>query len=102
MILLIRILPKRLFIISDMQFNEIEYRSAGVKTNFEVIEQKYKDAGYTRPQIVFWNVNGSSTDFPVTVDDQGTALISGFSPSVMKAVVNGKDFSPSTILRRYH
>jgi hypothetical protein len=92
-------MPKRLFIISDLQLNLIQYSTHDVKTNFEFIEQKYKSAGYIRPQVVFWNINGSSTDFPVTVDDQGTALISGFSPSIMKAVVNGNEITPATILR---
>ena len=90
-------MPKRLFIISDMQFNQIN--GYGRSTNFEVIEKKYAASGYTRPQIVFWNVNGASTDFPVSVGDHGTALISGFSPAVMKAILNGNDFSPYTVMR---
>jgi len=88
-------MPKILFIFSDMQFNQADR----YKTNFTVIDQKYKKAGYKRPQIVFWNLVGSSDDFPVSVRDDGTALISGFSPSVMKAILEGKDFSPYSILR---
>lgn len=90
-------MPKRLFIISDMQFNHAN--GFGCSTNFEVIEKKYVASGYTRPQIVFWNVNGASSDFPVSVGDHGTALISGFSPSVMKAILNGNDFSPRSVMR---
>lgn len=88
-------MPKLLFIFSDMQFNLADR----CNTNFFLIDSKYKNAGYKRPQIVFWNLVGSSDDFPVTVKDDGTALISGFSPSVMKAIVEGKDFSPYSILR---
>jgi hypothetical protein len=91
-------MPSRIFIISDMQFDSASYSNSG-NTNFQVIESKYAKAGYKRPQIVFWNVCGSSTDFPVSVNDHGTALISGFSPSVMKAILNGTDFYPYTILR---
>ena len=90
-------MPKKLFIISDMQFDCV---INNVKTNFQVIDEKYKRSGYTRPQIIFWNVNGSSSDFPVTIRDDGTALISGFSPSIMKSVLNSADFSPYTILRK--
>lgn len=96
-------MPKRLFIFSDMQFDQATSNTAYgqniPKTNYEVIETKYAKFGYTRPQIVFWNLAGSSTDFPVSVDDQGTALISGFSPSIMKALLNGRDYSPYTVLR---
>jgi hypothetical protein len=88
-------MPKRLFIISDMQFDV----ACSTSTNFQVIKRKYVTAGYKLPQIVFWNVVGSSSDFPVTFDDNGTAMISGFSPSIMKAILESGDFTPYSILR---
>jgi hypothetical protein len=89
-------MPKRLWIVSDMQFDSCN----GLSTNFEKIEKMYASSGYTRPRIVFWNVVGSSSDFPVSVADHGTVMISGFSPSVMKAVLDGDDsFSPCGIMR---
>jgi len=94
-------MPKRLFIVSDMQFNaasgDCEY--GGRKTNMERINEMYKASGYTRPQIVFWNVNGSSNDFPVTVGEHGTAMISGFSPAIIKSLIRGDDYSPLSVLR---
>jgi hypothetical protein len=80
-----------------MQFNMVN--GYNTETNFQAIERKYHQAGYQRPQIVFWNLNGSSSDFPVTMDEYGTAMISGFSPSMLKAVLNGRDFSPYGIFR---
>jgi hypothetical protein len=92
-------MPKRLWIISDMQFNKV--CGCNILTNFEAIDKMYAESGYTRPQIVFWNVSGSSHDFPVSVGDYGTALISGFSSSVMKAVLEGDySFSPYGIMRK--
>ena len=91
-------MPKRLWIISDMQFNKVS--NYGQVTNFEAIDKMYTASGYTRPQIVFWNVNGESLDFPVTSDDNGTALISGFSPSVMNAILYGSAFSPYSVMRK--
>ena len=90
-------MPKRLWIISDMQFNEISGGSP--LTNFQAIDKMYAEYDYIRPQIIFWNVNGSSHDFPVTSGENGTALISGFSPSIMKSILNGSDISPFTVLR---
>lgn len=89
-------MPKRVFIISDMQF-DVADRSA--YTNFQEIDRKYSESGYKRPDIIFWNVCGSSLDFPVSVTDNGTALISGFSPSIMSALINDKELSPYSILR---
>lgn len=87
-------MPKTLWIISDMQFN-----SASKVTNFEAIDNLYKLSGYIRPQIIFWNVVGSSTDFPVNSEENGTSLISGFSPSIMKAILSDKEFTPFSILQ---
>ena len=91
-------MPKKLFIISDMQFNQVE--GYGVeKTNFDEIEKKYKLSKYTRPEIVFWNVNGLPTDFPVTTDKNGTCLISGASPSILKSIIKTKELNSYSILR---
>jgi hypothetical protein len=90
-------MPKKLFIISDMQFN-IADRNNNI-TNFQAIKSKYTLAGYAPPKIIFWNVCGSSSDYPVSVTDEGTALVSGFSSSILSSFINQKDFSPYTILR---
>jgi hypothetical protein len=92
-----RDLPKRLFIISDMQFNSIN--QCGHLTNFQAIDKMYKDCGYTRPQIVFWNVNGESTDFPVSIGDNNTCLVSGASPVILDAIIKTKNFNSYDVLR---
>ena len=92
-------MPKRLWIISDMQFDQIN--GYGNITNFQAIDNMYVGSGFIRPNIIFWNVNGNSTDFPVSVGDHGTALISGFSPLIMKSILNGDEsFSPYGVMRR--
>jgi len=91
-------MPKRLFIISDMQFNKADDQFV---TNFQNIQGKYKQAGYAMPTIVFWNVNGTINDFPVSHEENGTVLVSGFSPSILKDLVQSGDFSnPLTFLRK--
>lgn len=90
-------MPKKLFIISDMQFNMAFHRSGKQGTNLNVIRTKYRKAKYEMPRIIFWNVNGESADFPVDITDDGTTLISGFSPSIMKAIINKGEISPLSI-----
>lgn len=87
-------MPKRLFIISDMQFNAVDRG----QTNLEAISAEYKVNGYERPQIVFWNVSGRITDFP-SCNQSGTALLSGFSPALLKSILDGKEFSPVSMLK---
>ena len=74
-------MPKTLLIISDMQFDGcVEYDESAIK----MMKRKYKNAGYKLPNIVFWNLIGNTTNFPVTFNEKGCALISGFSPSILQ------------------
>ena len=89
-------MPDTIIIVSDMEFDSCHPR----QTNFQLIDQKFKNAGLQRPNLVFWNVNASGSDnnVPVTVNDQGVALVSGFSPSIMQMCFSG-DLSPESCLR---
>ena len=81
-------MPEKILIVSDMEFNSACYPNDS--TNFQVINQMYKQAGYPVPQLVFWNVCARSNQAPFTTDEGGNAqLVSGCSPSIMKAVLNG-------------
>lgn len=90
-------MPKTLFVISDMQFDAC----GGGGTNFDVVKAKYKSAGYDMPQIVFWNVHGRIDDSPVKFNDKGVCLVSGFSPAIMKSVLNANTdtFTPLNIMK---
>ena len=89
-------MPKMLLILSDMQFNQCARFDDSA---MEMIERKYAEAGYTVPQIVFWNLN-SSGNVPVKADKSGAALVSGFSPSIMKALLSADldQFTPEGIM----
>ena len=78
-------MPETVLIISDMQF---DVGTCGVTTH-DSIKQKYRNAGYTCPKIVYWNVNGRG-NYPITTNDYGACLISGASPSILKAVLSNK------------
>lgn len=77
-------MPTHIIIISDMQFD-----GRWDKTNYSEIKQKYKNYGYELPNIIFWNVNYYG-NMPIKMDKENTALISGFSPSIMKSILQGK------------
>ncbi len=87
-------MPERIVVISDMQFNCADSR----KTNFQKVDELYKKSGYKRPQIVFWNVNGRVNETPVLANIADTALISGYSPDILKAVLSGEVMTPKDIM----
>lgn len=91
-------MPEMLLIISDMEFN---YCVNGEETVYEATARRFAEAGYELPKIVFWNVNSRSGNYPVTANERGTGLISGFSPAIMKAVLSIEDmaeFTPEAIM----
>ncbi len=77
-------LPKRLIVVSDMQFNIADH-SANYGS-FEVAKKKFEAAGYTLPQMVFWNVRSTDT-VPVMSGISGVSLVSGYSPNVLKSIL---------------
>ena len=91
-------MPSMLLILSDMQFNQcVEHGDSAIG----MIERKYREAGYKVPAVVFWNIN-SYDNVPVSYNKNGTALVSGFSPSIMKSVLaaNMDDMSPLSIMKQ--
>ena len=80
-------MPERLFIISDLEFDRCADNSS--MTNFENAKAKYRQYGYTLPQVVFWNVNSMNTQQPVKMNEQGVILVSGASPQVFSMIKGG-------------
>lgn len=87
-------MPTKLLIISDMEFNEADREG----TNLDAIRAKYSRSGYKMPEIVFWNVNGRLGNVPAHSKDQGIGLVSGFSPSVLKSILQGEIYSPEQLM----
>ena len=88
-------MPEILLILSDMVFDSsVSYN----ETAMEMIERKYKDAGYTPPSVVFWNINASGNS-PVKSHKSKAALVSGFSPSLLLSVLSADmdEFTPEGI-----
>jgi hypothetical protein len=83
-------------IMSDMQFNQCARFDDSA---FEMISRKYEEAGYEMPKIVFWNLN-SKDNVPVRFDQNGVALVSGFSPTILKSVLSGdmENLTPQGIM----
>jgi hypothetical protein len=100
-------LPSKVLIISDMEFDQCTnvrgyttgYGKPKEPTNFQAIKQLYKDAGYEMPQLVFWNVMARNTaNAPAKATQKDVALVSGFSPAVVKSVLSNKSFTPRDIM----
>lgn len=80
-------LPKRLYIISDMEFDDCV--DGASQTNFEYAKKLFENAGYKLPEIAFWNVSSRNIQQPVTKNEQGVILVSGCTPRIFSMIADG-------------
>lgn len=94
-------MPDYLLILSDMQFNDMSIKGTDA-TALEMARQKYRDAGYKCPSIIFWNLaaRASADQSPVKMTDKGVCLVSGFSPAIMASVLGAdpEEFTPYNMM----
>ncbi len=88
-------LPQKLYILSDMEFNCC-VRNAD-KTIFHNAAARYAEHGYRLPDVVFWNLASRHRQHPVTMNEQGVALISGVTPRLFQMAA-GQTVSPRTLM----
>lgn len=101
-------MPTKILILSDMEFDTCVTAGSnggrwggGARVSvsaMDMIKSEYEAAGYKIPQVVFWNLNGRAGNSPVTYNEAGTALVSGFSPSIVKSVLGGEEMTPISIM----
>lgn len=93
--------PKTLLVVSDMQFNPSGYYSQRAsrnveQTNYETAMTKLRTAfpeDFVKDfKIVWWYCSNSRTsDFPSTMDDAGTYMISGFDGAIISFLLGGEE-----------
>lgn len=93
-------MPKYLLVLSDMEFNPA-WAGGHSLGAFDLAQRMFEAAGYELPKLVWWNLNArpdATGNSPVRFDQRGTAMVSGFSPSIMKSILAAKNFSPRDVM----
>ena len=89
-------LPAKLYIISDMQFDtciHVDERHKFSGTFMDAMESKFAEHGYILPAIVYWNVRASNCGIcQKKFGDHNCCMVSGYSPSLFKSVIEGTDY----------
>jgi gp57 len=90
-------MPSHLVIISDMQFDSATTYSDkyGIINH---MRDQFNQNGYELPQIIYWNVNNSD-NFPEIAKD-GICYVSGYSPTIMMAVLNAEILTPIEVIKK--
>lgn len=95
-------LPSRLYIISDMEFDDCVEGGGccgDMTPLYDQMKAMYEEQGYRLPEVVFWNVDSRNDNVPVTMNEDGTALVSGFSPALFDMLAEGQ-LSPRIIMEK--
>jgi len=50
------------------------------------------------PKVIFWNLNSRTENVPVRYNQDGVALVSGFSPAILKSILAAQEFTPEKIM----
>lgn len=94
-----------LIVLSDMQFDCANGRNK-YETHYKNLQNLFRDAGiaisgtpYKVPKIIFWNLR-ETKGFPVENNETNTLLLSGFSPSFLKTIMEGEIETPEKLLRK--
>lgn len=82
-------LPTSVLIISDMEFNSAVTSNTNKKL-FDLITRRFNNRGYKVPKIIFWNINSRTNTIPLTQNDLGVVLVSGFSVMIMDMIMSCK------------
>ena len=87
-------MPDRILIVSDMEFDEAtyntDYGTYGMKGLFDELTDRFAKYGYKLPKLVFWNVNSRTNTIPMTENEMGVIMVSGFSPNILSMVISGQ------------
>jgi hypothetical protein len=89
-------MPKYLLVFSDMQFNGSMFGFSGTAAN--MAKSAFEAAGYECPKLVWWNICDRGSNIPVKHDANGNALVSGFSPALVKSILSAKQFTPEGVM----
>lgn len=85
-------MPKTLVIISDMEF---DYQTTNPHCTYhDAMKQKYRQAGYEMPNVVYWNVASRQDTYHTDAQHKGVQMFSGQSAATFKSVMQNIGRTP--------
>lgn len=95
--------PKTILVVSDMQFNPSggylyrnnRHSQGREATNYEEMKNKlyahFPKKFVDEMKFIWWHVTSAYKDFPVTIDDPGTYMFSGFDGAIITLLLGSED-----------
>jgi hypothetical protein len=90
-----------LIVFSDMQFNQAGYFG---ETMYNAMTRRFAEEGkkicgspWPLPKIIFWNLRGDTCGYHVNANQRNVQMLSGFSPSLLKLLLDGEPLVSETV-----
>lgn len=80
-------MPKALVVVSDMEIDPF-FRGYGLDF-LEEMARRFRNAGYSIPRILLWNVSAKSNTFHAKSTNPNVVFASGYSASAFTSVIKG-------------
>lgn len=93
-------LPKAIVAITDMEINEATNADRGADPlDFTSdMAERFAEAGYAMPTLVWWNVNARNDTFHAKASDRRVRYVSGSSPSSFAQLISSMSDSPEEMM----
>ena len=80
-------MPKALVVVSDMEIDPF-FRGYGLDF-LEEMTRRFRNAGYSIPRILLWNVSAKSNTFHAKSTNPNVVFASGYSASAFTSIIKG-------------
>jgi hypothetical protein len=89
-------MPEELIVITDMEIDP--YLMEDKKDFTQSMKKEFAKYGYNLPAVTYWNVNAKGQKFLASASEDGVSLVSGYSPNVLKQVIENIGKAPMTLM----
>ncbi len=82
--------PEDIVVFTDMGFDAACRGQTGQwATLVTNMKKRFRAAGYVMPRLVIWNLRAAYKEYHARADEEGVLMLSGWSPSAMKIIMQG-------------
>jgi hypothetical protein len=82
--------PEDIVVFTDMGFDAASNRASDQwSTLVTNMKARFKAANYLMPRLVIWNLRAAFKEYHAKADETGVLMLSGWSPSSMKIIMEG-------------
>ncbi len=81
--------PEDIIVFTDMGSDQASGQTGAWATLVTNMKARFRAANYVMPRLVIWNLRAAYKEYHAKADEEGILMLSGWSPSSMKVIMEG-------------